>query len=97
MFIVANDRTLCEMTHVVPTTAEELGALFGMVPKKLAAHGALLLGVLRPHAATLRADHAQATREAAAEAAAADALSEGGGHEEEEERECGQSAGAAAH
>ena len=87
MFIVANDRTLCEMTRAVPTTADELGALFGMGPKKLAAHGALLLDALRPHADALRADHAQATREAAtAAAAAADAAIGGGGGEEQGDR-----------
>jgi len=57
MFIVCNDRSLCEMVRTLPTSAEELVELFGMGPKKVAAHGTMLLATLEPHLDRLRAEH----------------------------------------
>ena len=57
MFIVCNDRTLCEIVRTVPTEVEQLHDLYGMGEKKVKAHGALLLEALRPHADALKADH----------------------------------------
>ena len=39
MFIVCNDRTLCEMVRLVPEGVDELYDLFGMGEKKVRAHG----------------------------------------------------------
>lgn len=66
MFIVCNDRTLCEMVRVVPTTLDELYDLFGMGEKKIKAHGQMLLDALAPHVDALHADHDAARREHAA-------------------------------
>ena len=63
MFIVCNDRTLCEMVRTVPACLEELQGLYGMGEKKLKAHGQMLLDALAPHIDGLRADHDTARRE----------------------------------
>ena len=63
MFIVCNDRTLCEMVRTVPACLEELQGLYGMGEKKLKAHGQMLLDALAPHTDGLRADHDTARRE----------------------------------
>lgn len=57
MFIVCNDRTLCEMVRTVPTQLHELYELFGMGEKKVNAHGKMLLEALAPHIDALHADH----------------------------------------
>lgn len=61
MFIVCNDRTLCEMVRLVPAELDELYEMYGMGEKKVRAHGQMLLDALAPHADELRAGHA-ATR-----------------------------------
>jgi superfamily II DNA helicase RecQ len=57
MFIVCNDRTLCEMVRTLPVSNDELMQLFGMGTKKVAAHGDLLLSTLAPHIGELQAAH----------------------------------------
>lgn len=63
MFIVCNDRTLCEMVRTLPTSLSELVELYGMGSKKVAAHGELLLSTLAPHISDLKAEHAAWKRE----------------------------------
>lgn len=68
MFIVCNDRSMAEMVRTVPRTLADLGLLYGMGPKKVAAHGKMLLAALAPRAAELDAHHddARKVRDAAA-------------------------------
>lgn len=63
MFIVCNDRSMAEMVRTVPSTLADLGELYGMGPKKVADHGALLLDALKPHVPML-VEHHDATRRA---------------------------------
>ena len=63
MFIVCNDRTLCEMVRLIPTNLDELYDLYGMGEKKVLAHGQMLLDALTPHAQELSEDHDVARRE----------------------------------
>ena len=73
MFIVCQNRTMCEMVRTLPSTKEELRELYGMGGPdglKVARYGDLLLDALRPHADRLRAEH-EADAIARAEAAAA--------------------------
>ena len=51
------------MVRALPTSADDLLELYGMGAKKVAAHGALLLGALRPHVGALRAAHEAHRRE----------------------------------
>ena len=76
MFIVCNDRTLCEMVRVVPTTLDELIDLYGMGEKKVNAHGQMLLDALAPHVDELREEHERARLETPEEAAALKAKEE---------------------
>ena len=74
MFIVCNDRTMCEMVRTIPESLEDLGELYGMGAKKVARHGQMLLDALAPHVEELRAAHAAAR----AAAAPSDDFSSGG-------------------
>ena len=73
---VAQNRALMSMARAVPGSREELLGCWGWGEAKVAAHGARLLAVLRPHAAALldakarRASAAAADADADADAAA---------------------------
>ena len=81
MFIVCNDRTLCEMVRQLPTTLDGLYSLFGMGEKKVRAHGQMLLDALAPHVATLSEEHEAARRDNAGGDAAPDVVDAAGAAE----------------
>jgi superfamily II DNA helicase RecQ len=72
MFIVCNDRSMCEMVRALPSNNTELMECYGMGAGKVSKHGELLLGALAPHVDRLRQAHADATAEVVARRAARD-------------------------
>ena len=60
MFIVCQNRTMCEMVRTLPSSRDELRELYGMGGPdglKVQRYGDLLLDALRPHSERLRAEH----------------------------------------
>ena len=70
---VAQNRALMSMARAVPVSLEELLDCWGWGEAKVAAHGARLLAVLRPHAATLLDAKARRARRASDDDEDADA------------------------